>query len=107
MVDFGSVWAHNTYMMNERKNEMKVGDIVKSLDFPQSVDCYYIGKVVGIYHDGTFRAQVIDRVWLGMSDKHRSKKIRNQRSDYFVAPLPGHYDLDDMFKTPRVQVIQA
>ena len=104
MVDFLLVWAHNVYMMNERKNEMKVGDIVKSLDFPHTDDCYYVGKVVGIFHDGTFRAEVIDRVWLGVSDKLRKKKIRDTMGDYFVAPLPGHHFADDLM-FPRVEVI--
>lgn len=104
MVDFGSVWAYNIYIMNQRKNEMKIGDIVKSLDFPHTDDCYYVGKVVGIHYDGTFRAQVIDRVWLGKSDKTRSKKIRDQIGDYFTAPLPGYHFADDLM-FPRVQII--
>jgi len=73
------------------------GDIVKSLDFPHTDDCYYIGKVVSVSKlDGTFRAETIERVWLGKADR--------KHSDYFVAPLPGHSFMDDLM-FPRVQVI--
>ena len=73
--------------MNE--SELKVGDVIKSLDFINSDDCYYVGKVVSIAEvEGTFRAKTIKRVWLGLEDK----KI----SDYFVAPLQGKMLLDDL-----------
>lgn len=88
-------------MMNERKNEMKVGDIVKSLDFVNIQDCYMIGKVVGISKmDGTFRAKTIARVWQGVPDK--------KFSDYFVAPLQGNHFADDLDLPrvfPRVEVL--
>ena len=68
-LDFGSERAHNTYMMNEQGNEMKVGDIVKSLDFVGIDSCYYVGKVISISKmDGTFRAEFIKRVWEGKTD---------------------------------------
>lgn len=64
---------------------MKVGDLVKSKDFPGVEDCYMIGEVVGIYpRDGTFRAKLIARVWSGVPDK-------KLEADYFTAPLPGQY----------------
>jgi hypothetical protein len=73
------------------------GNIVKSLDFPHMDDCYYIGKVVSVSElDGTFRAETIERVWLGKADR--------KHSDYFVAPLPGHSMMDDLMFA-RVQVI--
>ena len=71
------------------ENELKIGDVIKSLDFINSDDCYYVGKVVGISEmDGTFRAKTIKRVWLGLEDK--------EISDYFVAPLQGQMLLDDL-----------
>lgn len=77
--------------------ELKVGDIVKSLDFAHIQDCYYVGLVVGVSKmDGTFRAKTIKRIWRGEIDKKFP-------SDFFVAPLQGNMMLDDM--GTRVQVI--
>lgn len=85
-------------MMNERDNEMKVGDIVKSLDFVGIDSCYYVGKVISISKmDGTFRAEFIKRVWEGKTDS-------KFKTDTFVAPLQGNHfmDSDDQ---PRIVVI--
>ena len=86
------------------ENVVKIGDVVKSLDFVGINDCYYVGLVVGISKmDSTFRAKTIKRVWRGEVDK---KKIYN---DFFVAPLPGHHFFDDLAEQknaePRVQVV--
>ena len=67
---------------------MKVGDIVKSLDFPGVQNCYMIGKVTGVHFDGTFRAKFIKRVWLGSED-------RKCKIDYFNAPTQGNHFLDN------------
>lgn len=77
---------------------MQVGDIVKSLDFVGIDNCYMIGKVISISKmDGTFRAQLIKRVFDGVED-------RKFKSDTFVAPLQGNhfFDRDDQ---PRVVVV--
>ena len=83
--------------------ELKVGDVVKSLDFVGVNDCYYVGLVMGVSKmDGTFRAKTIKRVWQGEVDY---KKIYN---DFFVAPLPGNHLLDDLEENicdPRIQVV--
>ena len=85
------------------ENTVKIGDVVKSLDFIGINDCFYVGLVVGISEmDGTFRAKTIKRVWQGQLDK----KIP---SDFFTAPLLGNSFFDDMAEEkgvdPRVQVI--
>ncbi len=85
------------------ENTVKVGDVVKSLDFFGINDCYYVGLVVGISDmDGTFRAKTIKRVWRGKLDK----KIP---SDFFTAPLLGNHFFDDMAEekgaAPRIQVV--
>jgi hypothetical protein len=68
---------------------IKVGDVVKSLDFVNMENCYYIGHVVSISEmDGTFRAKTIKRVWMGLTD-------RKEKSDFFTAPLPGNMLLDE------------
>jgi len=79
------------------KNTVEVGSVVKSLDFPSTTDCYYVGLVTAILSDGTFRAKTIKRVWLGQIDK----KIP---SDFFTAPMPGHHFADDLM-FPRVEVL--
>ncbi len=72
----------NCCMVN--KNTVEVGSVVKSLDFPSTTDCYYVGLVTAILPDGTFRANKIKRVWEG--------KIEERFwSDTFVAPLPGQH----------------
>jgi len=81
----------------EMRNEIKVGDVVKSLDFVGSNDCYYVGLVTAIHGDGTFRADTIKRVWMGAVDNRFP-------SATFVAPLPGHHFADDLM-FPRVEVL--
>jgi len=85
------------------ENTVKIGDVVKSLDFAGINDCYYVGLVVGISEmDGTFRSKTIKRVWEGQIDK----KIP---SDFFTAPLLGNAFFDDMAEQkgaePRIQVV--
>ena len=89
-------------MVNE--NTVDVGSVVKSLDFPSTTDCYYVGLVVGISKmDSTFRAKTIKRVWQGKIDKGFS-------SDFFTAPLPGQHMFEDEWidarrEHARVQVV--
>ena len=81
---------------------MKVGDIVKSLDFANISDCYFIGKVVGVYSDGTFRAKTMSRVWKGEPEK--------KYADYFTAPQQGKHFADNLegFRTfTRVEIIYS
>ncbi len=84
------------------ENSVKIGDVVKSLDFVGINDCYYVGLVTAVLSDGTFRANMIKRVWRGKVDKRF-------KSDTFVAPLPGHHFFDDLAEQknvePRVQVV--
>jgi len=86
----------------ESKQQVRIGDVVKSLDFVGVNDCYYVGLVTAIQSDGTFRADTIKRVWMGQLDK-------DFISNSFVAPLPGNSFFDDMAeekgREPRVQVI--
>ena len=85
------------------ENTVKIGDVVKSLDFVGINDCFYVGLVVGISKmDGTFRAKTIKRVWQGKLDKKFP-------SDFFTAPLLGNHFFDDMAEekgaAPRIQVV--
>jgi hypothetical protein len=45
-------------------NTIKVGDVIKSLDFPGNESCYMIGKVVAIAEIGDlYNCKAIIRVW--------------------------------------------
>ena len=62
---------------------MKIGDIVKSLDFNGIDNCYMVGTVVGVFkHDGTFRAKFIKRVWQGEVDKKLDRKSTRLNSSH-------------------------
>jgi hypothetical protein len=76
---------------------MRVGDIVKSLDFNGIDNCYMVGQVVGIQDDGLFRARFIKRVWEGAEDQKFT-------TDYFTAPVQGGQFMDRA-DAPRVLVI--
>lgn len=77
---------------------MKVGDIVKSLDFVGDETCYMIGEVVSINENwNTFKARTIKVVWC--------KKPQERFDAYFQAPLQGTSFRDNEYDTPRVMVI--
>ena len=81
---------------------VKIGDVVKSLDFVGKNDCYRIGLVVAVYQDGTFCAETVKRVWLNKVDLSFTR-------EEFYAPLPGNHFFDDLAEQkgtePRVQVV--
>jgi hypothetical protein len=88
----------------EMRNEIKVGDVVKSLDFVSVNDCYYVGLVTDIFeNEGRFRATTVKRVWDG------SVVSKIETSETFESWLPGHQFFDDMAEEkgvgPRVQVV--
>lgn len=77
---------------------MKVGDIVKSLDFNGIDNCYMVGQVVSISEMyGDFRAKFIKRVWQGVEDK-------KFKTDFFTAAVQGNAFMDTD-ASPRIQVI--
>ena len=78
---------------------MKVGDIVKSLDFVGDESCYMIGEVVSINEFwNTFKARTISVVWF-------EEEMEELFSEYFQAPLQGTGYQDNEYDTPRVTVI--
>jgi hypothetical protein len=78
-------------------NEVKVGDIVKSFDFPGNEECFMVGKVVSVSKQfSDFRAEFIKRVWMGELDK-------SFKTDFFTAPVQGSYYMDDKFQ--RIVVV--
>ena len=84
------------------ENTVKIGDVVKSLDFVGVSNCYFVGLVTEIdENDGRFKATIVKRVWEGKSVESRDA--------FFYAPLPGNHFFDDLAETkghaPRVQVV--
>jgi hypothetical protein len=79
---------------------LKVGDIVKSLDFNGIDDCYMMGVVVSVSKEfGDFRAKFIKRVWQGKVDS-------KFKTDFFTAPLQGNHFMDND-AAPRIIVSAA
>lgn len=70
---------------------MKIGSIVKALDFPGTSDHYMVGKVVSISEmDSTILCEVIKVVVSGQVRKAKTP-------DFFVTPLQGFHFLDASF----------
>lgn len=74
---------------------LKVGSLVKSLDFHSSRDCFYIGIVRSINEDdGTFTAETVARYWEGAP-------LIAELPVNFTAPLEGNHFFDTP-SNPRV-----
>lgn len=84
------------------ENSVKIGDVVKSLDFVGISNCFFVGVVTSV-SSHTFRARTVKRVWEGVAFNEQSLPIN------FSAPLPGCHFFDDLAKQkgtePRVQVV--
>jgi hypothetical protein len=75
----------------QKGQSMKIGSIVKALDFPGTTGHYMVGKVVSISDmESTIRCEVIKVVVSG-----QVKKTKNP--DFFVTPLQGFHFLDASF----------
>lgn len=88
----------------ESKQQVRIGDVVKSLDFVGISNCYFVGVVTSVsLEDNTFRARTVKRVWEGLAFSESNLPIN------FSAPLPGCHFFDDLAETkghtPRVQVV--
>lgn len=85
------------------ENTIKIGDVVKSLDFVGVSNCYMVGVVTAILEDGTFRARTVKRVFEGVASSESNLPIN------FTAPLLGNHFFDDLAEEkgtePRVQVV--
>lgn len=69
--------------------ELKLGDVVKSLDFVNDDTSYFISKIVTIDENrGEFRAKVIERISWGKAIPTEHEFIR--------VPLPGMMLMDDL-----------
>jgi hypothetical protein len=94
--------CYNSLMKYE--NTVKIGDVVKSLDFVGISNCFFVGVVTSVSsEDNTFRARTVKRVWEGIAFSESNLPIN------FSAPLPGCHFFDDLAEEkgtePRVQVV--
>lgn len=55
-------------MLKSKVQVAKVGDVIRSLDFAGSFDCYMIGLVVDVDGD-LIKCRMISRVWEGVAEK--------------------------------------
>jgi hypothetical protein len=77
--------------------EVKVGDIIKSLDFAGRDSCYMIGKVIALLDDGDYiNCKGIARVWDGKASA----------GEDFGAPREGLHFLDKHYPG-RITVIES
>jgi hypothetical protein len=75
--------------------EVKVGDVIKSLDFAGREDCYMLGKVIALLDNGDYiNCKGIARVWGGKSEA----------CEDFGAPREGLHFMDKHFPG-RITVI--
>lgn len=79
---------------------LKIGSLVKSLDFHSHPDCFYIGVVKSIdANDGTFTAETIGRWFEG-------RPLKVELPPTFTAPLEGNHFFDDPSR-PRVIILDG
>ena len=72
-------------------SEVKVGSIIRSLDFAGNDTCYMIGKVVSILEGGDlYNCKAILKVW-------EDKVDTTTRSRDFSVPREGLIFADDVF----------
>ncbi len=90
-------------MTINQQYEVRVGDKIRSYDFPYGEkSCYFEGEVVAIGVDspncpcgGHIKAHLKKRVW---EDKHKPSKDKN---DYFWTPLYQVYNEPQVFVLKR------
>ena len=73
-------------MLSSKVTQVKVGDVIRSLDFPGRLDCYMIGQVLEI-KNGEIKCQGVSQVIEGKASS--SNRV-------FIAPDIGHHFMDQM-----------
>jgi hypothetical protein len=73
--------------------KVKVGDVIKSLDFIGNDTCYMIGKVVEILQDeDLYRCKAIVQVWEGKAEivtDNRNFTVSREGYDFMDNQFPG------------------
>lgn len=74
-------------MLSSKITAVKIGDVIRSLDFPGRLDCYMIGQVLEI-KNGEITCQGVSQVIEGKASS--SNRV-------FVTPDIGHHFMDQMY----------
>lgn len=70
-------------MLKSKVQVAKVGDVIRSLDFPGNFTCYRIGLVVDV--DGEIiKCRGISTVWEGASKRDESEFQTSQEGTHFL-----------------------
>jgi hypothetical protein len=77
---------------------IKVGDIIKSLDFPHTTEHYMIGRVIKVT-EGAYYCDTIKQVSAGKEDE-----LCEINSKFSTAKMGEHW-MEDMFTAPRITVL--
>lgn len=80
--------------------DIKVGQVIRSFDFPHTTDFYMVGEVTEV--DTVNRTITCNT--LGHVSGGKVEKIRDINST-FRTVFPGDHVFDNMFKTPRIQIL--
>lgn len=81
---------------------VKVGDIIKSFDFPSTDSCYMIGKVIEILNDSLIRCETVKVVFDG-----KTRSIIYGENDFFTTPKLGLGVFDSLEKIrPRIEILK-
>lgn len=82
--------------------DIKVGQIIKSFDFPHTTDFYMIGEVTEVDKmNRTISCNTLRHVSDGKVEEIR---VINAT---FRTMMPGEHCFDAMFKTPRIQILDS
>ena len=69
-------------------NAVKIGDVIKALDFPGRADCYMVGKVIEV-SDEMIRCAGISRVWAGVAEAGQDFQTVAQGEHFMDEAFPG------------------
>jgi hypothetical protein len=70
-------------MLSTKFKTVKVGDVIRSLDFPGNFDCYMIGLVTEVEGD-LIKCRGISRVWEGKSESMDKPFTTVQEGAHFM-----------------------
>lgn len=80
-------------VLKSKVSTVRVGDVIRSLDFPGCFDCYMIGLVVDVDQE-TISCRGISRVWEGRSERFDEKFTTVQPGAHFMdRNFPGRIEI--------------
>lgn len=80
-------------VLKSKVQDVKVGDVIRSLDFPGNFECYMIGLVTDVKGD-LITCRGISRVWEGRSERIDHNFTTVQPGAHFMdRRLPGRIEI--------------